>query len=113
MAQKVKDLIKTKEKLITMLSQYKAQLNGDQRYTLPNILNVSIPGIDAEAFFAAEKDNYAISNGSACNSGSYKPSYVLTAMGLDEDRISEALRISWWTEPFDLKPFEDYIKECQ
>lgn len=106
-------LHKTKEKLITMLSQYNALYNGDQQYVLPNILNVSIPGIDAEAFFAAEKDNYAISNGSACNSGNYKPSYVLQAMGLDETRISEALRISWWTDPFNLKAFENYIKECQ
>ena len=106
-------LLKVKETLLTMLSKYNAKPNGDQRYALPNILNVSIPQIDAEAFFAAEKDNYAISNGSACNSGSYKPSYVLLAMGLDEQRISEALRISWWTEPFDLKAFEEYIQECQ
>lgn len=109
----VKDLLKTKETLLAMLSKYNAKPNGDQRYVLPNILNVSIPSIDAEAFFAAEKDNYALSNGSACNSGSYKPSYVLLAMGLDETRIAEALRISWWTEPFDLKAFENYIRECQ
>ena len=109
----VKDLLKTKETLLAMLSKYNAKPNGDQRYVLPNILNVSIPSIDAEAFFAAEKDNYALSNGSACNSGSYKPSYVLLAMGLDEARIAEALRISWWTEPFDLKAFENYIQECQ
>ena len=109
----VKDLLKTKETLLAMLSKYNAKPNGDQRYVLPNILNVSIPSIDAEAFFAAEKDNYALSNGSACNSGSYKPSFVLLAMGLDETRIAEALRISWWTEPFDLKAFENYIQECQ
>lgn len=109
----MKDLIKAKETLLTMLNKYNAKPNGDQRYVLPNILNVSIPSIDAEAFFAAEKDNYALSNGSACNSGSYKPSYVLLAMGLDETRIAEALRISWWTEPFDLNAFENYIKECQ
>ena len=107
------NLKETKDQLLILLSKYNAQPNGDQTYALPNILNISIPGIDAEAFFAAEKDNYAVSNGSACNSGNYKPSYVLTAMGLDETRISEALRISWWTEPFDLTPLEDYIKECQ
>ncbi len=106
-------LQKTKETLLTMLNKYNAQPNGDQRYVLPNILNVSIPHIDAEAFFAAEKDNYAISNGSACNSGSYKPSYVLQAMGLDEQRISEALRISWWLESFDLSPLEEFIRQSQ
>lgn len=108
-----KQLLATKEALMQMLDKYHARYNGNQQYVLPNILNVSIPGIDAEAFFAAEKDNYAVSNGSACNSGSYKPSYVLEAMGLDETRISEALRISWWTEPFLYEAFETYIKECQ
>lgn len=108
-----KSLLETKKRLLTMFSKYHAKVNGDQQYTLPNILNISIPNIDAEAFFAAEKNNYALSNGSACNSGSYKPSYVLQAMGLDETRISEALRISWWTEPFNLDAFEAYIRECQ
>ena len=36
-----------------------------------------------------------ISNGSACTSHDYSPSYVLKAMGLDEERLSEAIRISW------------------
>ena len=35
------------------------------------------------------------SNGSACTSHDYSPSYVLKAMGLDEERLSEAIRISW------------------
>ncbi len=107
------NLLSTKKRLFQMLDKYKAVYNGDQQYVLPNILNVSIPGIDAEAFFAAEKENYAVSNGSACNSGSYKPSYVLEAMGLNETRISEALRISWWLEPFSLDAFENFIQECQ
>ena len=110
----IKDkLAATKEKVTSLLLKYGACFNGDQAYVLPNIINVSVPGIDSEAFFAAEKEQYAISNGSACTSGSYKPSYVLQAMGLDEQRISEALRISWWTEPFDLLPLEDYIRQTQ
>ncbi len=43
----------------------------------------------------ALKDIVAISNGSACTSQSYSPSHVLTAMGLSEDHIKGALRISW------------------
>ena len=100
-----------KNALISLLDKYNARYNGDQQFVLPNILNVSIPGIDAEAFFAAEKEYYAVSNGSACTSGSYKPSYVLQAMGIDETKISEALRISWWTEEIDFKSLEDYICE--
>lgn len=70
-------------------------LNGDQVHCLPTTINVSFCGVDAEGIFLAIKDDYAFSNGSACNSGSHAPSYVLTAMGLDEVRISEAIRISW------------------
>ena len=103
----------TKDALMTMLSRYGAQPNGDQRFALPCVLNVRIPGVDAEGFFAAQKDHYAVSNGSACNSGSYKPSYVLQAMGFGETRISESLRISWWTERFDMQPFEQDLSECQ
>ena len=36
-----------------------------------------------------------VSNGSACTSKSYSPSYVLVAMGLDNDTIECSLRISW------------------
>ena len=70
-------------------------LNGDQEYCLPSTINISFHGVDAEGIFLAVKEDYAFSNGSACNSGSHTPSYVLTAMGLDEARVSEAVRISW------------------
>ena len=43
----------------------------------------------------ALKGVVAISNGSACTSQRYEPSHVLTAMGLPEDRVAGALRISW------------------
>lgn len=69
--------------------------NGDQNYCLPSTINISFHGVDAEGIFLAMKENYAFSNGSACNSGSHAPSYVLTAMGLPESRINEAVRISW------------------
>lgn len=70
-------------------------LNGDQDYCLPSTVNISFRGVDAEGIFLAVKEDYAFSNGSACNSGSHAPSYVLTAMGLDNARVSEAIRISW------------------
>lgn len=70
-------------------------LNGDQNFCLPSTVNISFHGVDAEGIFLAVKEDYAFSNGSACNSGNHAPSYVLTAMGLDEARINEAVRISW------------------
>ena len=41
------------------------------------------------------KENYAFSNGSACNASLHKPSYVLMAMGLSDDLVSESVRLSW------------------
>lgn len=86
-------------------------LNGDQNYCLPSTINISFHGVDAEGIFLAVKEDYAFSNGSACNSGSHAPSYVLTAMGLDETRISEAVRISWnHNTVVDFSALVDYIK---
>lgn len=71
------------------------RINGESAHCIANTINISFVGVDAEGFFVSLKDDYAFSNGSACNSGSHAPSYVLKAMGLDEKRVSEAIRISW------------------
>ncbi|MCY3950872.1 MAG: aminotransferase class V-fold PLP-dependent enzyme, partial [Acidimicrobiaceae bacterium] len=81
------------------LSQFCPQLNGDQNKTLPHVLSVSIPELDAEAAMMILRDLVAISNGSACTSSSYEPSHVLAAMGLGSERAQGALRISWSHEP--------------
>ena len=71
------------------------QFNGDQDKTLPHVLNLSIPGLDAEAAMMVLRDLVAVSNGSACTSSTYEPSHVLAAMGLGAERAQGALRISW------------------
>jgi cysteine desulfurase len=43
----------------------------------------------------AVRNELAFSNGAACTSASYSPSHVLKAMGLSEERIGAAVRISW------------------
>ena len=106
-------LQKQKDDLISALTPYGVRINGDLDHSLPNVLNFSIPNIDAEAFFAAQKDVYAVSNGSACTSGSYKPSYVLQAMGYDDERIAEALRVSWWDQVINIEPLVQYIRDMQ
>lgn len=70
-------------------------INGDSEYCLPSTVNISIHGLDAETAFLCLRDDYAFSNGSACNSSSHELSYVLDAMGLDDIRKSEAIRLSW------------------
>lgn len=84
-----------KADFLSAISGLDYRINGEQRCCLPTTVNISFNGVDAEAIFLASKSAYAFSNGSACNSGSHTPSYVLSAMGLPENRINEAVRISW------------------
>ena len=60
-----------------------------------NTINIRIKGVSSEALMIASKDYCGISNGSACTSNDYSPSYVLKVMGLPDDHIRESLRISW------------------
>lgn len=86
-------------------------INGDPQYCLPSTVNISIHGLDAEAAFLCLGDDYSFSNGSACNSSSHSLSYVLEAMGLDETRKSEAIRLSWNGETtVDFSPFVSIVK---
>lgn len=94
-AEHIKRCRMIKDSFLKAVNGLNYSLNGDQEYCLPTTVNISFHGVDAEGIFLAIKDDYAVSNGSACNSGSHAPSYVLTAMGLDEARINEAIRISW------------------
>lgn len=102
----------TKKALMAALEGLAYTVNGDAQYCIPSTINISFKGIDAEGIFVALKENYALSNGSACNSGSHASSYVLTAMGLPERQIAEAIRISWGTETtVDFQALTDYIKD--
>lgn len=72
-------------------------INGDQEFCVPTTINICFPGVSSEALMLSTKQYCSISNGSACTSKSYAPSYVLTAMGLSVDRIESSVRISWGT----------------
>jgi len=62
---------------------------------MPHILNLSFPGIRADLLLMAlDLEKVAVSAGSACSSGSILPSGVLTSMGLPEERVRSAIRIS-------------------
>lgn len=70
-------------------------INGDDKFCLPSTLNLCIEGISSEALMISTKHLCGISNGSACTSKSYSPSYVLTAMGIPVDQIESSIRVSW------------------
>lgn len=69
-------------------------LNGENAPSLPNTLNISIPGICAIELVDALKETVAISAGAACHSGVSVPSGVLLSMGLSRDNALSAVRIS-------------------
>ena len=68
--------------------------NGDMTRRLPGNLSLTFPGIDAEALMTALPD-VAISSGSACTSTSLEPSYVLRALGIDEEAARASVRFGF------------------
>lgn len=86
-----------KESLLIMLKEsgLKYHINGDQTCCVPSTLNICIDGVSSEALMISTKQLCSVSNGSACTSKSYDPSYVLTAMGIPREQIESSIRISW------------------
>jgi cysteine desulfurase len=70
-----------------------ALVNGADAPRLAGTLNISFPGIDAEELIA-RLPGLAVSTASACTSASRQPSYVLGALGFDDDRVRGSLRLS-------------------
>ena len=92
-----KKVNKIRQKLFEMLdsSGIRYILNGASEYCIDSTVNICFPGISSEALMISTKQYCGLSNGSACTSKSYSPSYVLTAMGISEERIESSVRISW------------------
>jgi cysteine desulfurase len=84
-----------KHTALEALSPLNPVIHGELSRSLPHVINFSIPGLDSEAAILALKGIIAISNGAACTSSKYTSSHVLKAMGLSDDEIQGALRLSW------------------
>lgn len=83
-----------KARLWNGLQQIEAvHLNGSYEHAVSNILNVSFPYAEGESLMMALKD-LAISSGSACTSASLEPSYVLRALGLNDELAHSSIRFS-------------------
>ncbi|MDP3920298.1 MAG: IscS subfamily cysteine desulfurase [Candidatus Omnitrophota bacterium] len=67
-------------------------LNGHPTERIPNNLNVSFAGVDAESLLSGLTDDMAVSSSSACSSGGLEPSYVLKAVGTRPDLLHTAIR---------------------
>jgi cysteine desulfurase len=70
-----------------------ARVNGSLSHRLPQSTNISFKGVDGEALLAGLGKNLALSSGSACTSASMEPSYVLKALGLDDELAHSSLRL--------------------
>ena len=69
-------------------------INGDRNQRLPGALNVSFAFVEGESLIMSLRD-LAISSGSACTSASLEPSYVLRALGLNDEMAHSSLRFSF------------------
>jgi cysteine desulfurase len=69
-------------------------LNGDMAHQVPNILNVSFNYVEGESLMMSLKD-LAVSSGSACTSASLEPSYVLRALGRNDELAHSSIRFSF------------------
>lgn len=83
---------------------------------LENTLMFHVPNISSQTILMAlDLDGICVSNGSACTSGTVKPSHVLKAMGASDEEASSAIRISmgWSTQEEDLHKFiKSFKKIC-
>ena len=108
--QKKRDMI-----IESLLEIPKSHLNGSLKDRVCNNINIAFEGIEGESL-VLQLDTRGIqcSTGSACNSQSIEPSYVLKAIGLDDDTARASIRITIGDDISDLEV--DYIikniKEC-
>ena len=73
----------------------KVEINGENSRRVKNITNVFIESTDIQMLLVAlDMRGICVSGGSACMSGSLENSYVLEAMGLNDEKLKSSFRIS-------------------
>ncbi len=68
-------------------------VNGDMAHSVPNIFNISFNYVEGESLIMALRE-MAVSSGSACTSASLEPSYVLRALGRNDELAHSSIRFS-------------------
>jgi cysteine desulfurase len=68
-------------------------LNGDLEHRVPHNLNVSFNFVEGESLIMGMKE-LAVSSGSACTSASLEPSYVLRALGRNDELAHSSIRFT-------------------
>ena len=95
MAQDYQHAIEMRERLLKGLEGIEEMsINGDMDHRIPTNLNISFAFVEGESLLMALKD-LAVSSGSACTSASLEPSYVLRALGLNDELAHSSIRFSF------------------
>ena len=69
-------------------------INGSKEHRLPNVANLSFKNVEGQALMMNINKEIAVSSGSACTSASLEPSYVLRALGLNDELAHSSIRFS-------------------
>jgi cysteine desulfurase len=69
-------------------------INGSREHRLPNVSNLSFKNVEGQALIMSINKQIAVSSGSACTSASIEPSYVLRALGLNDELAHSSIRFS-------------------
>ena len=88
-------------------------INGSKEHRLPHVTNMSFKYVEGEGLIMGVK-NIAVSSGSACTSASLEPSYVLKALGLDDELAHSSLRfgLSRFTTDEEIDYAINHVKEA-
>jgi cysteine desulfurase len=83
-----------RDRLLAGLEQIEeTYVNGDMEHRVPHNLNISFNFVEGESLIMAVKD-VAVSSGSACTSASLEPSYVLRALGRNDELAHSSIRFT-------------------
>jgi len=84
-----------RNKLENALLQLEATyVNGSQMHRLPHVANISFNFVNGDQLMMGLNKEIALSSGAACTSASMEPSYVLKALGVEDDLAHSSLRFS-------------------
>lgn len=107
-------IVKMRDRLESeLLTLEESYVNGNREHRLPHITNMSFKYVEGEGLIMGVK-NIAVSSGSACTSASLEPSYVLKALGLDDELAHSSLRfgLSRFTTDEEIDYAISHVKEA-
>lgn len=114
MQQDTERIIKMRDRLEKeLLVLEESYINGSKEHRLPHVSNMSFKYVEGEGLIMGVK-NIAVSSGSACTSASLEPSYVLKALGLDDELAHSSLRfgLSRFTTDEEIDYAINHVKEA-